>query len=225
MATRAEIKLRARRRADMEHSTFVSDNELNEYFQGSYGELYDLLVSSFEDYYVTELPFTIASGASSFPIPTDLYKLRGVDLQINGTVYTSLQQFNFGERNAKSRAVNRVFAGQRAVVYRLMGNNVLLLPETNAPGNYKMWYIPRVTVVAADADQVSGVLDFEEYIVVDCAIKMLTKEESDISALALQKDQLLKRIEAMAQNRDAGAPQTITDVTGTEYWDDTLFPR
>lgn len=225
MATRAEIKLRARRRADMERSTFISDGELNEYFQGSYGELYDLLVSSFEDYYVTELPFTIASGVSSVATPADFYKLRGVDLQINGDTYTSLAQFNFGERNAKSRATNRVFAGQRAVVYRLMGNKVMFLPETNAPGDYKMWYIPRVTVIATDSDQVSGVLDFEEYIVIDCAIKMLTKEESDISALALQKQQILKRIEDMVQNRDAGSPQTITDVVGTEYWDDTLFPR
>lgn len=62
------------------------------------------------------------------------------------------------------------------------------------------------------ADGVSGWL---EYVVTDAAIKMLQKEESDTSVLQFQKAALIKRIEAAAENRDAGNPATIADVQWT----------
>ena len=52
---------------------------------------------------------------------------------------------------------------------------------------------------------------WEEYIVCDSAIKMTQKEESDCSILLAQKAALLARIEAAAENRDAGSPQTVAD--------------
>ena len=62
------------------------------------------------------------------------------------------------------------------------------------------------------ADGISGWL---EYVVTDAAIKMLQKEESDTSVLQFQKAALIKRIEAAAENRDAGSPATIADVQWT----------
>ena len=62
------------------------------------------------------------------------------------------------------------------------------------------------------ADGISGWL---EYVVTDAAIKMLQKEESDTSTLQFQKAALIKRIEAAAENRDAGSPATIADVQWT----------
>lgn len=225
MATRGEIKLRARRRADMVHSTFIGDDELNEYFQGSYGELYDLLVSSFEDYYSKSQTTTVGPGQSSIAVPADMYKMRGLDLQLTPDAWTTIGQFNFAERNANSRAVNRVITGARSVVYRLMGQNIMLLPESAAPNTYRLWYIPRVTGVTDDATQIGDVLDFDEYIVVDMAIKMLTKQEDDISSLLVQKQALIARINTMVTDRDAGSPQTVQDVETANYIDDYLFPR
>lgn len=62
------------------------------------------------------------------------------------------------------------------------------------------------------ADGISG---WMEYVVCDAAIKMAQKEESDTSVLQLQKAALIKRIEAAAENRDAGSPATIADVQWT----------
>jgi hypothetical protein len=62
------------------------------------------------------------------------------------------------------------------------------------------------------ADGISGWL---EYVVTDAAIKMMQKEESDTSVLQIQKQALIKRIEAAAENRDAGSPATIADVQWT----------
>jgi uncharacterized protein YdcH (DUF465 family) len=52
---------------------------------------------------------------------------------------------------------------------------------------------------------------YEEYVVVDAAIKCLQKEESDVQMLMVQKQQLKERIENAASNRDQGEPTAITD--------------
>ena len=68
------------------------------------------------------------------------------------------------------------------------------------------------TVIGA----VESVFDFysgwDEFIIVDSAIKMVLKEEGDATALLLQKNQLKERMITESQNRDAGEPQTVTDV-------------
>jgi hypothetical protein len=68
-----------------------------------------------------------------------------------------------------------------------------------------------MTTLASDTDTVQGVSGWTEYIIVDAAIKMMQKEESDVSVLIAQKQALLARIEAMAHNRDAGMPSTVAD--------------
>ena len=63
---------------------------------------------------------------------------------------------------------------------------------------------------------VESVFDFytgwDEYIIVDSAIKMLVKEEQDVTGLMVQKNMLKERMITESQNRDAGEPQTVTDV-------------
>jgi hypothetical protein len=62
------------------------------------------------------------------------------------------------------------------------------------------------------ADGISGWL---EYVITDACIKMLQKEESDTTVFQIQKAALIRRIEAAAENRDAGNPATIADVQWT----------
>lgn len=55
---------------------------------------------------------------------------------------------------------------------------------------------------------------WEEYGVLDAAIKAVVKEESDPSALMAQKAQLMARIRGAAADRDSGEPARVVDVTG-----------
>jgi hypothetical protein len=68
------------------------------------------------------------------------------------------------------------------------------------------------TLTNTTFDGFSGWLDF---VVVDAAIRALEKEESDPSALMAERARIEKRIEAMAENRDAGSPPTVADVYRT----------
>ncbi len=106
--------------------------------------------------------------------------------------------------------VRHIF-GRSVVRYRLRRNKLSFVPKDKAPGNYQLWYIPRATELVNDSDSFDGINGWEEYIIVDVAIKVLQKEESDVTVFALQKGELTKRIEAMAE-RDNGSPEKITDV-------------
>lgn len=209
--TLTELILAARQRADMVNSTFIPDSEWTSYINASYAELYDILVSRFEDYYSKTTTFTITSGNSQ-ALPADFYKVRGVDFQLSPGDWASIRKFNFAERNRVDNVTLRTVRGQFDKQYRVMGQNLLILPENNAGGTYRLWYIPRFTKLVNGNDQAGDVLDFEEYIVVDAAIKALVKEESDTQVLLLTKQQLKDRIEAMAANRDT-EPERIADVT------------
>lgn len=223
MATLTDLILSARQKADMVNSTFIEDPEWTDYINNSYAELYDILVSRFEDYYSKTLSFTIASSSTSQTLPSDFYKFRGLDFNISGNDYITVRKFNFEERNKINRVLTRTLRGVSDRQYRVMGQNILIYPVDKAPGNYRLWYIPRYTPLTTGASVLGDVLDFQEYITTDAAIKALVKEESDPSALMMHKNELKLRIEAMASNRDT-TPDRIGDVT--LYTDaDWIIPR
>jgi hypothetical protein len=210
--TLLNMRERVRARADMKNSSFVEDDELTQYINSSYQELYDLLVASFEDYYTaTPLSINITSG-NSFDLPVDFYKLRGVDGKLDNNNFFTLQPFNFAERNVNRQGLGIINSNIWYTQYRIVGNKILITPEDNATGNYRLWYIPRCPILVSDIDTLDGINGWEEYVVVDAARKCLAKEESDTSGLVQDKEMLRKRIEAMAARRDAGMPKTITDV-------------
>jgi len=211
--TLSSLRTQIRDRADMKHSRFVTDTELKNLINLSLTELYDLLVGAFEDYYIADpYSFTISSGNSA-DIPADFYKLIGLDYQFNSGEWVTLKRFNFVDRNKHNAIYSRYALGMPDLRYRLLGSKIKILPEDRATGTYQMWYIPKATLLSGDSDTLDGVNGWEEYIIIDCAIKCKEKEESDTSALQLAKQQIKKRIEEMAQNRDAGEPSIISDVT------------
>jgi hypothetical protein len=198
---------RCKQRADMEHSTFISDSEILTYINSSYQELYDILVSSFQDYYVSNASLIITSG-NTFALPSDFYKMLGLDYDIGGTYY-QLRRYNFNERNQNTNY-------RTGKQYRIQGNNVNIEPSGEAIGTYKLYYIPAANILTSASSTIDNCNGWEEYIVLDTAIKMKEKEESDVGALMGAKQAMLKRIENMSKERDTDTA-TITDIYTTNY--------
>ena len=102
--------------------------------------------------------------------------------------------------------------------YRLNGDKLWLTPTPAGGQTIKVWYVPRLTTLSADGDTVDGISGWTEYIIVDACIKALAKQESDVTVFALQKAELIKRIESAAENRDAGNPATVGDTQFSDIW-------
>ena len=64
---------------------------------------------------------------------------------------------------------------------------------------------------------------FVEYVVVATAIRMLMKEESDVSALERERQQLASRIIRAITPRDASGSHAIRDVRKGRYRDDFIL--
>ena len=127
----------ARQRADQVNSEFVTDAELNGYLNNSWSELYDILVSKYQDdYFLTSTSITVTSGTSSYSLPSDFYKARGVDLNINDNQNTPLQRYTFADRTRDS-----LVRYARDVKYRIQANTIVFAPS---PSNNTatLWYIP-----------------------------------------------------------------------------------
>jgi len=214
--TLLQLRTAAQQRADMVNSEFVSDSEWNSYINQSYYELYDLLVQKYgNDYYVADPhTFTTDGVNDSYALPSDFYKLLGVDLQlgISQDSWVTLKPFNFAERNRYAVPNLQSFYGLTNMRYRLRGMLKLWLTPFPAGGqNLRLWYVPRLTELSDDTSEADGVSGWTEYIICDAAMKALQKEESDVSVLMAEKQALIARIEAAAENRDPGSPQTVAD--------------
>lgn len=218
--TLLQIKTQARQRADMENSKFVSDAELLTYINNSIAELHDLLVATYgPDYYIESTSFATVTNTDSYTLPANFYKLKGVDVLVSGTDYYSLRPFNFNERN-KNQYGSTGILGAPELRYRLSGNNIKFSPTPVAAHAIKLWYVPIATALVLDTDSYADFNGYIEYVITDVAIKMLQKEESDVSILSAQKMDLRKRIENMAQNRDAEQPDSVSDIyaENDEFW-------
>jgi len=225
--TLSTIRTRAKQRADMEKSKFVTDAEWNAFINAAYKELYDLLVLKFEDYFITEnYSNTIASGSDSFALPSNFYKVVGIDVLRSGTAGTTsaswekLERFNFNERNRDSDEAVRNRLRFPIVRYRLLGSNVKIAPASRAEGTYRLWYVPKATELSADGDTLDEVNGYEEYVILDSAMKAATKEENYelVQTLSAQKQLQTERIEQAAANRDIGDADTITDVYAKDWF-------
>lgn len=95
-----------------------------------------------------------------------------------------------------------------------VGSNTITISspmlESTTNGVFKMF---------AYTTQIDGISGWEEYVVVDAAIKIMGKEESETSALMIRKNDLKKRIQDIAANRDPGTAARTADVSSGNLWD------
>jgi hypothetical protein len=226
--TLAQLRTLAKQESDMENSTFISESEWNNYINQSYFELYDLLCQKYgDDYFSNNITFTTDGTSQLYPLPNGtlysaaaaFYKLLGVDLALSTSndSFVTIRRFNMSDRNRYAVPNFQSFYGVTNLRYRLNGNNLWLTPIPAAGQTIQLWYVPRLTPLSSDSDTCDGISGWNEYIIVDAAIKAKDKEESDVSVLGQRKLMLIQRIESAAENRDAANPMTVSDNMGSDY--------
>lgn len=226
--TLAQLREAARQRADQEYTSgtpeadkFVTDSELNGYINRSIEELYDLIISCYgTDYYVDSYDITLTANTDAYAIPTGMYQLLGVDLVIDQNNIITLKPFMFQERNQYRNYPAMPYQGN-SYRYHLRGDYIVFQPIPTITNNIKMWYIPLATILTNDSDTMKGFNGWEEYVIIDAAIKMALKQENNVEELYRSKNDMIARIKQMADNRDSGFPQRVQDVEfdiGSKRW-------
>lgn len=232
-----ELRLRAQQTADRVNSGFVTTSEWNAFLRLAMYELYDLLITTYEDYGIAD-PIFIATNGSTFqyPLPDGAsnylgntyggvsgipapayYKLSGVDLQVNTSTVTpswvTLNRYDWISRNdfIYPNSTSTIY-GVYNMRYRVMGPNINFIPTPAGNQTVRLWYAPRLKGLLQDSDLTTiGVSGWLRYPIVRAAKYALDKEEgSDTSKLDNEILFLKTRIEQSASNRDQGQPDRIS---------------
>lgn len=235
-----QLRLMSQQRADRVNSEFVTTAEWNSYINLAYFELYDLLITNYEDYFVAPFASFSCDGSTFlYPLPNGVlsfnnnsgtpfvaqsfYKLLGVDLALNNAQngYVTINRFNLIDRNrfVYPNTASTIY-GVFNLQYRPMGNNIEFIPTPSSGQVIRLLYIPRLTQLLQDTDTtITGISGWFQYIIVRAAKYALDKEESDTSKLDSELLFLKKRIEETAMNRDAGQADRISDTRQGGYND------
>lgn len=246
-----ELRLRSQQTADRVNSDFVSSGEWNAFLRLGMYELYDLLIGSYEDYFASDMVSIPTDGTTSlYPLPDGVtnylggvyggatgtpakafYKLAGMDLNVNTSVVTpsrvSLLRFDFIKRNqyVYPNSTSTIY-GVYNMRYRLQGQNLMLIPTPAGSQNLLMWYTPRLPALLQDTDITTiGTSGWLRYVIVRAAKYALDKEQEGANTDKLDTELLFlkTRIEQMAQNRDAGIPDTISETRQDPVYGGTGF--
>lgn len=225
-----ELRLRSQQKSDRVNSNFVNLPEWNFFINQAYYELYDLLITVYEDYYVAPRLLIPTTGAQQYDLPNGenyngapaFYKMFGVDLGLStGTnAFVTLKKFDFIARNRYVfPQLTSTFLGVFNLQYRVVGDKLMFIPTPSSGQYIGIWYYPRLTTLLQDTDVMDGISGWDQYVIVRAAKYALDKEESDTSKLDEELVYLKSRIEESANNRDAGQPDTISNVrTMSERW-------
>lgn len=233
-----ELRLRSQQTADRINSQFVTTSEWNAFLRLAMYELYDLLITSYEDYFDSvEATINTNGTTANYPLPNGynnylggsytgisgtpsqaFYKLAGVDLNVNTSNVTpsrvTLNKYEFIKRNeyVYPNSTSTIY-GVYNMRYRLMGNNLNIIPTPAGNQTLTLIYSPRLSALLQDTDITTiGYSGWLRYPIVRAAKYALDKEEgSDTSKLDQELLFLKTRIEQVSQNRDAGIPDKISE--------------
>jgi hypothetical protein len=213
--TLASLVARVRQRADIVNATLRhTDAEIQDNIQESATELYDLIVEAYgADYYIASTTLVTVANIKVVSLPTDFYKIVGLDVTYNGKNY-ALSQFEFANRNKYGDLTWG--APECLPRYRIWQDHLYLAPTPKSVYSLLLHYVKRMQALTDTAPAVyfDGINGWEEYIVLDSAIKALLKDDLDPSALMARKAEISARIVRMAPTRDAANPTCFTDTMG-----------
>ena len=205
-----------RSRADLQNTNFVTDSEIKSYLNQAYKDLYNEIVQANEDYYLKKIRFRAIS--SVLVLPTDFYKLRGIDFYYGKFFYTlnhvslrekeNFQSVSSFFRPYNLRGVSDLYR------YNINGNRLEFFTQQDNLGDFVMYYVPGPLPVGEGARLPLG---WEEYLILDSAHKCRVKEESSYIEFDKMRKRELGRIQEFCQQRDESAPESVIDV----YADDT----
>lgn len=243
-----ELRLRSQQTSDRIGSQFVNTSEWNAFLRLAMYELYDLLITSYEDLFASQYVFINTNGTvQNYPIPDGctnylggsypggsgtpaqaFYKLAGMDLGINtsNNAWVTLLKYDFIERNkyVYPNSTSTIY-GVYNMRYRLMGDFINIIPTPSGNQQIRMWYSPKLPALLSDTDVTTlGYSGWLRYPIVRAAKYALDKEEgSDTSKLDAELIFLKQRIEQSSQNRDAGVPDTISNTRQDPLYGGTGF--
>lgn len=183
------VRTRVRERVHLETSTFVTDTEANRLINVHRRRLQFRLARNVPSFFASDASLSVVAGTIAYTLPADFMSLQAVWV-VEGSRYRPL------------RGMNDV---QRSVLQAPMASCTVAVR-----------YTPHPVDLVADSDTFDAYTCADEWIVCACARSIRVKEETDLSGVSLEMQDLENDILSSLSMRDAATPEYVTEV---EYRD------
>lgn len=202
--TLAQLRTKVQQRADIETSRHFTPAEIDGLINTAYAELYEILVQSGRHYFEATQVITTA-GTNTVALQANYLATLRVDWIPSTGRRIRLREVQVAELE-RWPAIGSFASG-----YRVVGTNLLLYSTPPAGQTYEHLYVPACPILAVDGDTVDGVGGWEEFLVVDAAIRVGIKEETDVGVLLQEREQLRARIAQAAEDRQLLSTSRVID--------------
>jgi hypothetical protein len=196
---------------------FVVDTELNSYINDSLAELHSLLVTAHTpgSWGVAPEAIVIVPGQNTYQVSaTDQFgRLLSVRLTWQNE-WVPIRKFDPTvdtiSLNARSWTPDSVRWWLNSADSTLGHDAALTFtPMPDSAQEIIVLYVVSAPIFTTDAD--TSFMGHDEYVVLDCMLKCMQKEEADTTAVRNQKDAYAMRIRTQAEPLDIGAATTVQD--------------
>ena len=208
----------ARQRANLEGATaFITDSEIISYINASIADWYDLVrLTTFQGQIArSSWPILTTANTSLYALPQNLSSVISVDANISGNSYAiSAMPYQEEQRNMFKLLpfVGWSFGAVQSVWYQIQDTNINFLPTPTAGYNVTVNYVPTAPVLSnPQLDWLNSINGWEEYIVLDVAMKCLVKtgNANMVGVLAQERSRQEQRILKAAAQVDMNASEGV----------------
>lgn len=209
--TYAELKANLEKELDLEDETFITPDEMLNYFNEAVDMIEAAIHNIYEDYFLVSTPLSLVSGTSTYSLPADIYaqKIRAILYNDGGAnMYDikrlkKLSDINFVRNNNLYQYIitNDGTSGLKLQFFPT--------PQETST-NITMWYLRNAKKFASDSD-VCDIPEFTAVIIAYVRWKCMQKEGHPDQASAQQTLQIARQ--EMVDTLTARVPDEDNEIT------------
>lgn len=228
--TLGELATRVRYEADLVNNKFVTDTMLYQFISDSHAVLYNKLLRADPERYMREQTPTLDSNGE-FEADSDYYGTVSMEWSdsSNEGIYVHIARIAGVESNQFDHDQNT--SGGVPVGWHPIYNTATpttpkfrILPNPESRYTIRHKYTVAPAALTTSTDTVDGIAGWEEYVVIDAAIKCRIREESSVTALEKRLARFEDELDSIIEARNVGSAGRVIDVrTNRELWDPSQY--
>ena len=192
------------------------DTRINE----GLSDLRDLIIEiQGQEFYATTDTFSTVVDQSEYSVTTfaaGVQHLLGVRSS-DGQDHYQMRTWEYQERAELENATTYSTAEIYDYHYRLVEDNIIILPVPDSVNTISIDYVPEFVPLAADADTFKCPVNWWKFAALKAAIDLRNKAEEDVTGLETALAKQEAKIRSLAPRRDAGRPARVQDTRRDGY--------
>lgn len=191
--TYAELKANLQKELDLEDETFITADEMLNYFNEAVDLVESAIHTIYEDYFLTSSSIFLVNGTQTYDLPTDIYAQK-----IRKILYSDGGAMKYEIKRIKKLENTMFFQTPDLYSYVIKNSSTVGLKIAFYPtpsetsSNITMWYIRNAAKFAVDTD-VCDIPEFTAVIVQYVRWKCLNKEGHPDTQQAAQDLMMMKQ--------------------------------